>query len=503
MDIARLPAGWDTSVKFACSQRSILARLAGVGSEDDVIAPGAAEELAGPAHAVVNPVGPITRVERVSSVDVLRGFSLMGILVMNICDFAYGFANYMFPLSTVKPVFDGPHWKINTAVWFLRWIFAEGKMRAMFSMLFGAGVILLTERGLARGAGIRVADIYTRRNMWLVLLGMLHGYLVWSGDILFSYGLAALLFLFPFRTVRVKNLIWTAGIILLLDSGLGFAHLYGHPHSQKEAADKASAKLARHQTLTKDEQADLKAWSDAQEEWRMPPAKRNEDIAAMQRGYWKAQMHTARENLMGELKGSYFGFGDWLGMMLLGMALYKNGFLGCRLKMKIYVWTAAIALPLSWGVTGLGAWKAWAGHFDLLQTALWMAPPYDFARAAGAVGTAALILIVLKSGSLKWLSQRVASVGQMALSNYLLTSITMQVIYVWGPWHWYGYVEYYKIYYAVAGMWIFNMVFSSLWLRYFEFGPVEWAWRSLTYWKRQPMRIRVTTPAAMPADAAA
>jgi uncharacterized protein len=94
--------------------------------------------------------------------DVLRGFSLMGILVMNICDFAYGFANYSYPLSTVKPVFDGPHWKINTTVWFLRWIFAEGKMRAMFSMLFGAGVILLTERGLARGAGIKVADIYTR-----------------------------------------------------------------------------------------------------------------------------------------------------------------------------------------------------------------------------------------------------------------------------------------------------------------------------------------------------
>jgi uncharacterized protein len=78
----------------------------------------------------------------------------------------------------------------------------------------------------------------------------------------------------------------------------------------------------------------------------------------------------------------------------------------------------------------------------------------------------------------------------MALSNYLLTSITMKVLYVWGPWHWYGYVEYYKIYYAVAAMWLFNMTFSSLWLRYFEFGPMEWVWRSLTYWKRQPMLIR-------------
>ncbi len=182
-----------------------------VGTDEAAVAPGVAEELAGPPHTELNTLQPVTRAERISSMDVLRGFSLMGILVMNITDFAYGFANYSFPLSTVKPVFDGPHWQINTAVWFMRWIFAEGKMRALFSMLFGAGVILLTERALARGAGIRAADIYTRRNMWLVVFGILHGYLIWSGDILFYYGLAALLFLFPFRNVRVRRLIWVVG----------------------------------------------------------------------------------------------------------------------------------------------------------------------------------------------------------------------------------------------------------------------------------------------------
>ena len=139
-----------------------MATTAGVGLDEGGVAPGVAEELAGPPHIELQPV---TRAERISSMDVLRGFSLMGILVMNITDFAYGYSNYAFPLSTVKPVFDGPHWKINTAAWFMRWIFAEGKMRALFSMLLGAGGILLTERALARGAGIRAADIYTRRNM--------------------------------------------------------------------------------------------------------------------------------------------------------------------------------------------------------------------------------------------------------------------------------------------------------------------------------------------------
>jgi uncharacterized protein len=471
-----------------------LATTSGVGTDEGGVAPGVAEELAGPPHIELNPLRPVTRAERISSMDVLRGFSLMGILVMNICDFAYGFSNYAFPLSTVKPVFDGPHWKINTTVWFMRWIFAEGKMRALFSMLFGAGVILLTERALARGAGIRAADIYTRRNMWLVLFGMLHGYLVWSGDILFYYGTAALLFLFPFRNVRVRRLMWVAGILLLINSAFGVGAQYGMWSSAKKEAAKANAKLAQHQELTEDDQDALKKWTDAQEEWRVPAKKRDKDIAAMQKGYWKAQRHEAHNVLMGELKGSYFGFGDWVGMMLLGMALYKNGFLPGRLSMKTYAWIAVIGLSLSWGVSGFTAWKAWAGHFDMFKTLFWMQTPYDLARVAGALGNAALLLLLLKTGSLKWLLQRVAAVGQMALSNYLLTSITMMVIYVWGPWHWYGYVEYYKIYYAVAGMWIFNMAFSSIWLRYFEFGPVEWVWRSLTYWKRQPMRIRAAVP---------
>jgi uncharacterized protein len=479
-----------------------MASVAGAGFDEDMVAPGVAEELAGPAHSELNPMRPVARGERISSMDVLRGFSLMGILVMNITDFAYGYTNYLYPLSTVKPVFSGPHWKINTAVWFLRWIFAEGKMRALFSMLFGAGVILLTERALARGAGIRVADIYTRRNMWLVLFGMLHGYLIWSGDILFYYGLAALLFLFPFRNVRVKRLMWVAGIILVINSVLMFGGQYGVAYSAKQAAAKANAKLAQHKTLTEDEVSVLKRWSSAQERWRMSEKKKYEDIAAMQKGYLKAQGHQAQTVLLGELKGAYFGFGDWVGMMLLGMALYKNGFLAGRLSMKTYVWTAVIGLAVGWGVTGVGAWRAWAGHFDMFKTLVWMQAPYDIARIAGALGNAALLLILLKAGSLTWLLQRIAAVGQMALSNYLLTSITMMVIYVWGPWHWYGYVEYYKIYYAVAGMWIVNMTFSSIWLRYFEFGPVEWAWRSLTYWKRQPMRIRAAVRVVV-ADAAA
>ena len=227
------------------------------------------EELAGPPR--VDPdlaTRPVEASERISSVDLIRGFSLMGILIMNITDFAYGFANYAVPLSTAKPVFNGPHWKINTAAWFMRWIFAEGKMRALFSMLFGAGVVLLTARAESRGAGVRAADIYTRRNMWLVLFGMLHCYLVWNGDILYFYGVAALLFLFPFRNIKPKKLLWTAGIILLINTlVVQFGQTLNALHTKNQAA-KANIALAHHQVLTEDQISDLKSWQNLQDRWR-------------------------------------------------------------------------------------------------------------------------------------------------------------------------------------------------------------------------------------------
>lgn len=453
------------------------------------IAAGAPEELAGPPHHSTQPVG---QTERVSSIDVLRGFSLMGILIMNICSFAGPDWYYLFPLTTVKPVFSGPHWHANTVLWFARWVFAEGKMRGLFSMLFGAGVILLTERAERRGAGVRTADIFTRRNMWLTLFGMLHCLLIWDGDILFFYGATALLFLFPLRHARPKRLLWASVLILLLNSLLFTGKQYFGPLGQKKAADQAYVLRAAHKPLTEEQQDAIRAWEKTEAEWRPDTKKLYKTIAEHQHGYLKAQLADAGDAVRGEALGEYFGFGDWLGMMLLGMALYRYGFLSAQLPARTYAWCAVLGLGIAWPVIFLGCWKAWKHGFDLIDTTRWMGFTYDLGRFAGAVGNAALLLFLIRKGALRWLLARIGNVGQMALSNYLLTSVSMKLVFVWGFWHWYGYVEYYKLYYAVAAMWITNLVFSTLWLRYFRFGPVEWCWRSLTYWKRQPMRLEAS-----------
>jgi uncharacterized protein len=264
-------------------------------------------------------------------------------------------------------------------------------------------------------------------------------------------------------------------------------------------AEKANIALAHHQVLTEDQISDLKSWQSMQDRWRMPAKKIYKDIAAHQNG-WLSQGADAKDALMGELKGAYFGFGDWVGLMLLGMALYRLGFFSLKCSTRTYVLTAIIGLGIAWPLTFWGCWHAWRSHFDMFSTAFALNYPYDLTRVSGALGNAAVLLLLARFGIFKWLLARVAAVGQMALSNYILTSLAMKTIFVWGSWHWYGYVEYYKIYYAVAAMWAVNLAFSTIWLRYFRFGPLEWCWRSLTYWKRQPMKL--AAPQHLPVETA-
>ena len=121
---------------------------------------------------------------------------------------------------------------------------------------------------------------------------------------------------------------------------------------------------------------------------------------------------------------------------------------------------------------------------------IWLGLVFLPARLAGTLAITAVLLLLIKSGILRSWLRPVAAVGQTALSNYLLTTVLCQSLFLWGPWKLYGKLEYYQMLYVLAGVWAINLVVSPLWLRVFQFGPVEWLWRSLTYWKLQPMLQR-------------
>jgi uncharacterized protein len=428
---------------------------------------------------------PVTQSERIATIDIVRGVALMGILVMNIGSFSGPFDMYMNPLSV------GNHRTYDLIVWTIRWIFFEGKMRAAFSILFGAGVILLTERAERRGSR-NVADIFCRRNMWLVLFGIVHFYFIWSGDILFWYGITALLFLYPCRNLRFRNLLIAGAAVLLIGVGTDIYFSIDGVRD-RNAGLAAQALQSSGKKLTQQQQDALKKWNETLDKRKKL---REEDLKAM-RGSYLAQFKT-RAKYGPKIQAVFyyrFGFTDVLGMMLIGMGLYRVGFLTGNLSMKTYGWVIAGGYLLSIPINGFEAHGLIRDNFQ--ESAWWIL--YQVGRLTGAVANIAVVVAVAKAGLVPWLTRRIGAVGQTALSNYLLTSISCSLFFNGFGLGFYGKVEYYQLFVIVLCVWTLNLTLSPIWLRYYQFGPMEWVWRSLTYWKRQPMKRTVSETELAPA----
>jgi uncharacterized protein len=449
---------------------------------------GTEEELAGPPHAVA----PVKRAERISSIDTLRGFALLGILILNIDDFGSPLFLHDIPPN---PAFTGPHAHLNLIVLFIKWMFFEGKMRFLFSMLFGAGVVLLTERAERRGAADKVADIYLRRNIWLVVLGLLHGTFIWNGDILLQYGSAALLFLYPCRKLKPKTLFTAGSLLILVFWTYGLLQYTGLTQALRlssKAANVVAAQNAGH-PLTLEQKKVEQQWNEMVKKHEVTKQKIDEEIADAHVSYLN---HLIDQGFNYEKsfasRSPFFTMAESVGAMLIGMGLYKTGFLLAELSYNTYLWTALLGFLVSIPVYIIGIWKAYESGFFFLTIYKWVFLPYPLTELAGGLAVTATLLIIIKTRTLHRLLHPIAAVGQTALSNYLLTSVLCQFVFLWGPWKLFGKLDYYQVNYVLLGVWAINLTLSTLWLRAFEFGPVEWLWRSATYWKLQPMLKKAT-----------
>jgi uncharacterized protein len=174
-------------------------------------------------------------------------------------------------------------------------------------------------------------------------------------------------------------------------------------------------------------------------------------------------------------------------MMLLGMALYKSGFLDGRRNAGTYALAAAICLPLGLGL----AWHG-ASEIDRVRYAMPERLLLDLWNYAGAifasVGYAAVLILTVKLDLLRRTRAALVAVGQMALTNYLLHSIVTAVVFLGAGFGLGGRFDYAEQFLFVAATWAAQLALSPLWLARYRFGPAEWLWRSLTYWQRQPMR---------------
>jgi uncharacterized protein len=156
----------------------------------------------------------------------------------------------------------------------------------------------------------------------------------------------------------------------------------------------------------------------------------------------------------------------------------------------IRVWTAALGLLSSFPLLGLGLWEIIKADLPRELVTCWIDLPQEFTRIGATLAYAALIVLWARSGCLTPAAAAFSSVGRMALTNYLLTSALCQFVFAWGPWKLFAELEYYQLCRCVLGVWTINLTLSTLWLRHFAFGPIEWMWRSLTYAKIPPMMLR-------------
>ena len=429
---------------------------------------------------------PVEQADRIKTVDMIRGFALLGILLMNIPGFGINWSVYYDVL--IKGAHNTKDYYTVAAIF----SFFDGTMRGLFSMLFGAGMILFTQNKHEVPGGPTVTEYYYRRLLWLVLFGMFNAFiLLWFGDILYYYGLCGML-LFVFRKTNPKWLL----IIGFLCIGIGMlkSQLDWNETREKRHAYLEAVKLEKEkQKLTDEQMAARSEWQEIEKRSKPDTSISNRNLRKMRSGYSTLFPYLTERNADEEIWGMYNGAWDMLCMMFIGMALFGWGFFSNRLSTSTYtMWLLigyGIGIPIGWLTFKEGLmiqfsdFNNYVDHFRVTHQLL-----YDIRRGLLSVGHASLLILIYRSRIVPWLMKALANVGQMAFTNYLMQSIIC-------TWFFYGYgfgfyhkLMYHELYYVVFAVWIVQLIYSSIWLRYFRFGPFEWLWRSLTYWKKQPMK---------------
>lgn len=401
---------------------------------------------------------PVAESDRIAAMDVLRGFVLLGILVMNIQSFSMPLAAYMNPTAY------GDLTGANLWVWGISHLFFDQKFITIFSMLFGAGIILMTSR-----AGAGASRIHRRRMGWLILFGLLHAHLFWYGDILYWYGMVGLV-AFLFRNKSPRVLLVAAAVFIVIGSavpaGMGLA-------------------------MPADTLAEIR-----DREWQPTPAIVAEELAAYRGGPLAQAVHRSPTALTFET--FYLIFMGWklLGLMLVGMALLKLDVFTARRPPADYLKLAAAGFAIGLPLVAFGMRQNFAHDWSVDYSMFFGSQWNYWGSAFVSLGYIGLFMWIVSRGALSALTARLASIGRMAFSNYIFQTVAATTIFYGHGLGLFGSVERTGQAAIVLGIWAVQLAVSPIWLKHYQFGPLEWVWRSLTYGAKQPMRRTVRAAVA-------
>lgn len=400
---------------------------------------------------------------RILGLDVTRGFAVMGILAMNIIGFAMPENAYLSPLVWGG---TGP---VDMAAWATAFVLADSKMRGLFSILFGASTLLVIQSAEAAGRDAR--ETHYARMLTLGLFGLIHYYAIWYGDILFSYAVMGLL-LYPLRRQGTRTLAIT-GVALIAVSTLLFAVQF------------VGLRLAATFAVTPEA---VEGYQGFVAMFSGPDDATLAELALMTGSYAGIFADRAVDQLFYPLI-SLVQFGmETLGLMCLGMALFKGGmFSGDWSLARLDRWrTIGLGLGIVVNLALLG-WQFASGMdgWVVVTTTLIWSVPFDVAMS---IGYAALFMGLAQRAPTHPLVQRVAAAGRAAFSNYLGTSIVMTTIFYGYGLGLFGSIARAPLYLFVLAAWAVMLLWSKPWLDRYRYGPLEWLWRSLARRQVQPLR---------------
>ena len=395
--------------------------------------------------------------KRIGSIDVLRGVAVLGILVMNIQGFSMVESAYMNPSSF------GDFTGVNAIVWAIGRLFADQKFMTLFSLLFGAGIVLMAESAVASGR--RPAAAHYRRMVVLLVAGLAHAYLLWYGDILTTYALCGLVVYWA-RNWSAAILFWIGVTLILIGAAIfGVLQFTFELWPQDVVAEVESMWNPTADRV----QWQLDIYRDGylrQFEHRVPTSFSFQTETFLMLFFWRVS-----------------------GLMLIGMALFKWKVLGAYRSAAVYKRLIGVGFLMGLTIEACGMYYMHALGWDVRVMIPGMLFNY-FASLFTAAAYLGIVMLIHQSGRFVAFKRKLSAVGRMAFTNYLAQTLICTMIFYGQGFGLFGSLERWQQLLVVAAIWIAQVIWSEWWLKRFENGPLEWLWRCATYMRVMPLRKR-------------
>lgn len=398
-------------------------------------------------------IQPVQSGDRILSLDLLRGVAVLGILMMNIQSFSMPEATYLNPMAFGD--FSGA----DKWIWILSHVFADQKFMTVFSILFGAGIILVTQKAEAKSG--KSAGLHYRRSFWLLIIGLIHAHLIWYGDILVTYALCAFI-AYLFRKKKPSILIILGLSIMSIHTIIYLFFGLSMPYWPVESVD------------------EMRSF------WSPSTSTVESEIAAITGSISEQLTKNSEQAFMLETS-VFFMVTFWraLGLMLIGMAIFKTGFVTGEKSLSFYKRIILMGLLIGLPIILFGIYQNLKANF-VVEYSMFLGSQFNYWGSLFiALSYISAILLWSKSSMGAALKKRLEAVGQMALTNYLAQSIICVIIFFGIGFGLFGSVDRGFQIIIILGIWALQVIWSKPWLERYYFGPFEWMWRSLTYRKLQ------------------